>query len=154
MGTRCDFWVQIKPGMMKVKDWRGSLAWDGYPRGIEHERVGFPNFTRITRTADFLEAINVTLAKRDDFTHIHMGYPWPWTDSHLTDFSYVFNEPEHRVDVYFFGKLIPPEHVLDEPIFNPEGEKVPIFPDMTRVQNVTMGRRSGLIIVQGPSRGS
>ena len=149
MGTRCDFYVQIKPGKMRIKDWRGSLGWDGYPGGLIHEQVGNPGFFGVTRTSDFLAAIKGVFAKRDDFTHPDMGYPWPWNDSWMTDFAYVFNEPEHRVDVYFFGKLLPPEHWYDEPHFNPETEKVAIFPDMTSKQNVTLGPRSGLTVVQG-----
>jgi len=148
MGTRADFFVQIKPGTMRVKDWRGSLAWDAYPLGIEHAEVGVPGFLAIQTTREFLEAINLVFAKRDDFTHPDMGYPWPWADALLTDFAYVFNEPEHRVDVYRFGRLIPPDHVRDEPFYEVEGEKATLFPDMTSKQKVTIGKRSGLIIVQ------
>lgn len=33
MGTRADFYIEVG-NELKPKDWLGSIAWDGYPKGI------------------------------------------------------------------------------------------------------------------------
>ena len=73
-----------------------------------------------------------------------MGWPWPWEDSRMTDYAYVWNVPENRVDIYFFGRV-----GADAPS---DAEKVKFFPNMSSITNVTLGPRSGLIIMQGPKR--
>jgi len=137
MGTRADFWVQRLSGQMAISDWIGSIAWDGDLHGVEHpDAEGTPGFRDITSVHLFRQAVQ-KFAMRDDFTHPKDGWPWPWQNSWMTDYAYVFNEPENRIDIYNYG------------YFRAYGigEKVAVFPDMKSVQRITMGPRSGLIVL-------
>jgi hypothetical protein len=82
MGTRADFYI----GRGESAEWVGSVAWDGQPSGMPE-----PLLTATTK-GDFLAAVAGMADTRDDFTipSVH-GWPWPWKDSHLTDYSYAFD---------------------------------------------------------------
>ncbi len=139
MGTRADFYVSEG----KDAEWLGSIAWDGYPSNdtlfdIFHSQSEEQYRGRVT----------AMLADREsDATLPEMGWPWPWNDSRTTDYSYSFQYD--RVRASCFGK----------PWFNPlekepedtgefMGDKL-VFPDMSDIQNVTLGPRSGIILVKG-----
>jgi hypothetical protein len=83
MGTRADFY--IKEGKhLKQEDWKGSIAWDGYPDGI-------PTSLKKAKTKQgFMKALTAFLKKRDDATYPKEGWPWPWDNSGTTDYAYVF----------------------------------------------------------------
>lgn len=83
MGTRADFYV----GRGKKAEWIGSIACDGYPDGLRDTAI----FTS-TSEPGFREAVAEELAKRDDGTIPEQGWPWPWDDSHTTDYSYAFDD--------------------------------------------------------------
>lgn len=138
MGTRADFYV----GRGESAEWLGSIAWDGYPGGI-------PAAIRAAiREHVYREHVAEFLAERDDATLPEHGWPWPWDDSHLTDCVYAFDEG--RVWSEFRGRWIPadepePEEE-DEPDVRPSGI---VFPNMANRKRVTLGRRSGLIVIGG-----
>lgn len=72
--------------------------------------------------ADFRAALKEMAAERDDWTAPSDGWPWPWETSDTTDCAYVFS-----------GDKVSSRKVK--------------YPDMTSLQNVTLGKRSGLIVV-------
>lgn len=89
MGTRSDFY--IKNG--NEVEWLGSASHDGY-RWYEQNTFGY--ITTVEQFREEVEEIKMIGSwVRSD------TWPWPWDDSHLTDYSYVFENG--HVDVYIFG---------------------------------------------------
>ena len=123
MGTRADFYVNTT--------WLGSVGWDGY-LWAEKPRC---RLMRAKTPQEFKDALERLASVRNDFTDPSQGWPWPWTDSRQTDYAYVFDEDEGRVTVYQFGNRIL------------GGSKLFIFPDMSKIQKITFGPRSGVILV-------
>jgi hypothetical protein len=144
MGTRADFYL----GRGEDMRWVGSVAWDGYPSGIAQY-----GFLRAKTEEQFLEGIAAMAAERDDFTSPEMGWPWPWADSFTTDYAYAFDDgrvcvsretEDHSdwVDAAYFALTSPSEEEIS--LMRSYG---PLrYPDMTDVQNVDFGSRSGLIV--------
>ena len=134
MGTRADFYV----GKGKDAEWLGSIAWDGHPESI-------PDTLRCATTeALFRAQVAKFFAGRDDVTTPDMGWPWPWEDSRLTDYSYAF--ADGSVSASAFGN-----QWFDAEGPEPEddtGPKLDTFPDMSARKNVTFGKRSGLLILR------
>lgn len=69
----------------------------------------------------FLAALETFAKECDHWTSPADGWPWPWKTSETTDYAYVFSNS--RV-TYRKAK----------------------YPDMTSVQKVTLGKRSGLMV--------
>lgn len=136
MGTRADWYVKRENEPLTTADWIGSIAWDGYPKGVEDKDVGVPGILSLTSEWAFRQAVQ-KYAIRDDFTDPKMGWPWAWDDSTMTDFAYVFNQGVVRV--YYFGRIGKDA--------SPDAPKVDIFPDMKAIQNVAHGPRSGFIVL-------
>lgn len=132
MGTRADFYTNTKD--MK---WLGSIAWDGYPEGIEK------NILDSKTEEEYIKNVDSFLAGRDDKTLPEQGWPWPWDNSNTTDYSYSFGED--KVLASCFGSYWF-EPVEDRPDEEMDGE-YPNFPDMKDIQNVSFGKNSGVIIV-------
>lgn len=89
MGTRADFYI----GRGENAEWIGSIAWDGYPDGID-------GAVRTAKTEeDFRQAVMKFFADRDDVTLPAAGWPWPWEDSRTTDYAYAFDGGQ----VYYSG---------------------------------------------------
>ena len=130
MGTRADFYV----GKGKDAEWLGSTAFDGYYWADCADSI----IMQAASADVFRVAVNAMLRERDDATTPEQGWPWPWSDSHTTDFAYCF--ADGKVTAYCFGK----EYQKDADA-GPRGE----FPDMSDRKNVTFGHRSGMIIVGG-----
>lgn len=152
MGTRADFYV----GRGLTAEWIGSIAWDGYPEGIqprEHNKRGeFVSgrhlFDAKTKE-EFTERVNLFFEGRDDVTLPADGWPWPWENSQTTDYSYAFDDG--KVWASCFGcewfdpkaKLTDEEHeALHE---GPRGKSA-VFPQMS-TDRFTMGKRSGVIVI-------
>lgn len=142
MGTRADFYV----GRGKDAEWIGSIAWDGYPGGITPKdkpwRVGGHLFQSKT-AATFRKRLAAFFDGREDVTMPDHGWPWPWENSHTTDYSYAFDGGRVYASCYghrWFNPMRrePQEHGDDKPT---------VFPDMTNRQRVTLGKRSGVIMV-------
>lgn len=133
MGTRADFYV----GRGKDAEWLGSIAWDGYPEGIPKELL------KTKTKASFREEIETFLKARGDGTLPKDGWPWPWEDSRTTDYAYAFDKGKVWASCYG-GDWFDP--LKKEPNHDDE-EKVVDFPDMQDKQKVTLGERSGIILV-------
>jgi hypothetical protein len=108
MGTRADFYIKRAGEALISTDWVGSIAWGGYPQGIA-DRI-----LNATDASEFRMAIDE--AAEDDFTSADKGWPWPWTNSCMTNYSYVFWVEESRVIHYRYGVR-----------FNPEDDKAELF---------------------------
>jgi hypothetical protein len=120
MGTRADFY--IKEGKkLEQKDWIGSIAWDGYPSGIDTA------IKEARSSDDFKKAIAKLFKEREDVTLPEEGWPWPWDDSGTTDYAYVFNSKSSKVTW-----------------------KRMEYPDMSGIKKVKFGGKgSGLIVIGG-----
>lgn len=134
MGTRADFYI----GRGETAKWLGSIAWDGYPDGISDE-------IRNAKTEEeFRDGLVKFFSEREDVTLPAMGWPWPWDDSRTTDYAYAFDGG--KVYASCFG-----HSWFDADKEQPEYDtpKDAVFPDMKNIKNVTMGERSGVILITG-----
>lgn len=144
MGTRADFYIRTPTGL----DWQGSVAWDGYDvdeMKQEHAAQNAGNQScwdvkTATSEQAFRAALQSYFSHRDDVTLPAMGWPWPWKDSTTTDRAYVFDGD--KVLRFAWGKgIVDGDDEAEGP--EPAGG----WPNMTDKQNVTLGRRSGVIVV-------
>lgn len=131
MGTRADFYIG---NGLKAK-WLGSIAWDGYPKGI-------PNSIKsVTDKEIYREVVADFLKDREDATLPEMGWPWPWEDSSTTDYAYSLKNGKVSAS-YFGGQWFDPSKK------QPERKTGYVkFPNMRAIQKVDYGKRSGLIIL-------
>lgn len=154
MGTRADFYV----GRGLNAEWLGSIAWDGY------DIAGFKiELAKTEKT--YRKRVAAFLASRDDATLPEMGWPWPWEDSTLTDEVYAFDKGE------FWNARGYPESRWykvkngDTERFRGDADEQPrryakwqakhelaVFPNMKDKTNLTLGKRSGLIVVTAQSQ--
>ena len=133
MGTRADFYV----GKGESAEWIGSIAWDGYPDGIDRHVFA------VVIEAQYREAITEFFTTCDSATLPDKGWPWPWTDSRTTDYAYAFDDGRVWASCFgraWFDPLKPPEDHCS-------GAKTESFPDMTSRTRVTLGPRSGVIVL-------
>jgi hypothetical protein len=135
VGTRADFYV----GSGVKAEWLGSIAWDGYPDGIDAQVLGCQS------EAAFRHAVADFLANREDGTTPDKGWPWPWDDSRTTDYAYCF-ETDHA-DAYCFGRPVSMDRSNDSDD-EEERPKRADWPDMSAVKKFTMGQRSGVIVLR------
>lgn len=132
MGTRADFYI----GRGDKAEWLGSIAWDGYPNGLERQVLE-------CRTEPSFRKEVATLHTREDWTQPEQGWPWPWENSAITDYTYAFDKG--RVWASCFGGAWFRAD-KDEP--EDKGKKKSaVFPDMTSRQKTTFGKRSGVIMI-------
>ena len=139
MGTRFDCYI----GRGATAEWIGSGNFDGDPAGTPRDY----GFEKATTEADFRKAVERFLATEEWATRPEQGWPWSWKDSGMTDYAYMWDG--EQVLVSSFGHLAIPlaTHSPDAEEATEEGGEVEVFPDMTDKKNVTLGRRSGLIVI-------
>jgi hypothetical protein len=141
MGTRADFYK----GEGLNAQWIGSIAWDGYPSGLEDTGILESRTLR-----EFRDAVR-KLEKREDWTAPRDGWPWPWNDSRTTDYAYAWIRGAVRVSC--FGRPWMTASKARKLERNrkdwPKG-RAPTFPDMKTNKRVTFGARSGLMVF-GPA---
>jgi hypothetical protein len=131
MGTRADFYI----GRGEQAEWLGSIAWDGYPNGIDSKLLEAAN------EPAFKAALAPFLSSREDATLPEQGWPWPWDDSCMTDYAYAFDKD--KVYASKFGSA------WFDPIATPKEEESPpaSFPNMEKQKNVSFDpKRSGVFI--------
>ena len=150
MGTRADFYVGRGPNA----EWLGSIAWDGYDiTGVKIEEA------KTVKT--FRKRVAAFLASRDDATLPEHGWPWPWDDSTLTDEVWAFDKgqlwnahgyPEARW--YKVDKDGGSEQFRGDEDEQPERfakweakHEIAVFPNMKDKASVTLGKRSGLLVI-------
>lgn len=140
MGTRADFY--IKKAEEKELVWIASIAWDGYPDGIDE------NVLDSKTESEYIERLQKFLQPREDVTLPDRGWPWPWDDSNTTDFAYCF--VDGRVLTNHFGNGW---HVFVDGQDNDEAPRVweHEFPDMSKIKNVRRDKGYGLIVISAKS---
>jgi hypothetical protein len=139
LGTRADFYI----GKGKEAEWLGSIAWDGYPDGIDDDVLS------ATSEESYREAVTKFLTSRDDRTLPEQGWPWPWTNSRTTDYSYWFFD--NKVSTSCFGHALydplAPKPEFDEEDLRFEVEKKLECPEFSKDQMAPAGtRRSGVMV--------
>jgi hypothetical protein len=135
MGTRADFYI----GRGKDAEWLGSIAMDGYPDG---EPESYHIVEQATEEG-FRHAVTHMLDAIDHATKPEQGWPWPWDDSGTTDYAYAFDGDMVWASGFggaWFDASKP------QPQDEDDRSKVANFPDMKDRANVTMGKRSGLLV--------
>lgn len=153
MGTRADFYA----GYGENAEWIGSIAWDGYPKGIS-KAADDKTSSRIlesTTEENYREAVAQYLAHREDATAPEHGWPWPWDDSNTTDYAYCFDDGAVRI--FSFGSEVPKKFrkavltekgaLWDEWCERDSSTTDAVFPDMSKRKKVTFGKRSGLLVL-------
>jgi len=163
MGTRADFYI----GRGKNAEWIGSTAWDGSPSGMEdgcfyengnvesreakegEPTYGMPAFFEVGSEEEFRHMVTAHIEKRSDGTKPSDGWPWPWEDSGTTDYAYAWDGD--RVYISSFGRAWEDKKQYDDPDQEAPDDlpKTAVFPNMEDRQNVTLGARSGVILVGG-----
>lgn len=130
MGTRADFYVGVGPNA----EWLGSVAWDGY----EWQEKPDCSLMKAKTEEEFRSAVKLISEKRDDWTSVEQGWPWPWNDSFTTDRTYAF--VDGKTQDYNWGCL--PLEDEDE-----DTVKTVEWPNMESRKNVNYGNRSGLLFL-------
>jgi hypothetical protein len=131
MGTRADFYVG-----RDTPEWLGSIAWDGCPQGIVGAIIYAVN------EQAYRIAVKEFLAGREDGTTPDQGWPWPWDNSHATDYAYAFDGGQvWACSARFWFPATAPEPEENT------GLARAVFPDMSHLQNVAWGGRSGLLVI-------
>lgn len=156
MGTRADFYLGRDPATMT---YLGSIAWDGYPRGImvNPRRPDGPRVLLATTEGEYLAAVGALLAQCDDASiPSRDGWPWPWDDSKTTDYAYAFDGDRVYAAVFGDGWFEPtrdgrPFDFSDEDEDRELFEKLKpvVFPNMDGIKRATLGKRSGVIVLGG-----
>lgn len=134
MGTRADFYL----GRGEQAEWLGSIAWDGYPDGIDRPVL------EATTPEGFRNALVNFAATRDDWTAPEKGWPWPWDDSNTTDYAYALDEG--KVWAAGFGGTWFDATAEQPEEDDPNGVPV-VFPNMSARKATTFGKRSGIILL-------
>lgn len=135
MGTRADFYV----GAGKDAEWIGSVAFDGYKWDEQPDCA----IMQAKTAEDFRAAVAGGFKGRDDASTPEDGWPWPWATSSTTDYAYCFEDGATKS--YCFGRPIERDESGDTVDTPDRGD----WPDMKDKQQVTFGKRSGLIVLQG-----
>lgn len=145
MGTRADFYANDNG----TPRWLGSIAYDGYPKS------GNPDVYKLhdaSSQEDWIARVGVMLNKEDHATRPEQGWPWPWSDSWTSDYAYTWvegvgmvwtqnkykGETEEKYWVSAPQDEDGTEHRVPDPFE---------LPNMDHIKNVTLGGRSGLLIV-------
>jgi len=105
MGTRSDFYVMNHDGSM---EWLGSAFKDGGPQHMPTSMLLKSN--RVT----FEESVFDYLKEHDSVCKFNgQGWPWPWDDSQLTDYTYIFHVCSGKVLMSEAGgRLVDPIEIL------------------------------------------
>lgn len=131
MGTRADFYI----GTGETAEWLGSIAYDGYPDGLPEDVIK-------ASTEEGFRAEVAELAKESHWTSPEQGWPWPWNDSHTTDWAYAFKDGV-VLQSCFGCEWHDAKVALSEEQEEALKDKAADVPDMSAQKNVTLGPRSG-----------
>jgi hypothetical protein len=141
MGTRADFYKghDKKEGL----HWIGSIAWDGYPRGIPEDVL------KAGSEKEYTEAVRAHIESQQDSgsRFADQGWPWSWNDSSTTDYAYTFDEGKVYASRFGSGwfdvnedpELRGEDDFIDAFYDRVHGLDGPAFPDMRDQKRVTDG---------------
>jgi hypothetical protein len=104
-----------------------------------------PQLLAATGEPHYRSEVTKLLAARDDATLPADGWPWPWDDSGTTDYAYAFDDGKVWVSDFGHEWFVATER---EPGREDRPETV-VFPNMAAQQNITLGKRSGIIAIGG-----
>ena len=90
MGTRSDYYV-LKNNEL---EWIGSYGWDGYPDGEPKDY----KLHEVKTEQEFKNAINKMIDEKGGYKE---HWPWPWEDSSITDYFYIYYDGK----VYVNGEI-------------------------------------------------
>lgn len=138
MGTRADFY--IKKADEKELVWLASIAWDGYPDGIDD-----PDVLKAKTEKDYISLLTEFLSKRDDVTLPKEGWPWPWDTSSTTDYAYCFTGSKVLANHFGSGWYNPKAKVKEDQ--EPKIIWKHDYPNMKDIKNVRYDKGSGLIVI-------
>lgn len=136
--TRADFYV----GKGKDAEWLGSTNHDGYPDGISKSVLNSHNEKFYRQAVDeFLKADGNAIFPKD-------GWPWPWDNSKLTDFSYAFDEARVWVTPFGYGWFYAMEDIPEE--LDRDHDEVVEFPNMSSIRATPeeVLKKSGVITIR------
>jgi hypothetical protein len=104
--TGADFYI----GTGVAANWIGSIHADGYVSGIPLDILICVNPTL------YEELVVTFIQSRQDVVKTNGDkWPWPWADSRMTDYSYLFIEDLHKVAASQFGRrMFDPVKYLNE----------------------------------------
>ena len=152
MGTRADFYTakyKIDGTPYKLK-WIGSIAYDGNPDSISQRLL------KCVSIQGFKSHFKNFVKFRDDVTWPENGWPWPWDDSSITDYTYIYDDEENQIFVNaFHGEY---DKVTGSYPFVYVGcrnynirEKNYRLPNMSKLKNIAAAgtARSGVIRIGG-----
>jgi len=139
--TKADFYIMDHDGSL---EWLGSIPHDGYPDGINLKIL-------IQNTKIMFEEMVLDFLKEDGIIKDN-GDPWPWlwSDSRMTDYSYIFDTGQGKVFMTnFASNLVDPIKILqgedmigaDVGIGRP---KFPIMRDASKEETEELIKRYGL----------
>jgi hypothetical protein len=124
--TRGDFYI----GQGPESNWIGSITHDAFPQNIPLDILICINPTLYEElVVEFIEKMNGIIKTNGQ------GWPWPWHDSKLTDYSYIFEPTVDKVLASHLGED------LFDPIAIVQGEDMnnaitgfgpPIFRNMVK----------------------
>jgi hypothetical protein len=122
-----------------------------YPDGIDAQVLN------CTSEPAFRHAVADFLAGRDDATQVEMGWPWPWDDSCTTDFAYAFDSGEVFASCFAgcwlnaakYDELGTAMDESEQEVLEALTSKPAVFPNMADRKRMTLGKRSGLIVLTG-----
>jgi hypothetical protein len=117
MGTRADFYVAHSETDL---EWLGSIGWDGY----DVDDIGTSEDKQ-----DFRQRVSRFLDSRKDATMPANGWPWPWRDSRLTDYAYVW--VDGKGVIYRYGDDYPMSNT-DRTSYIPDDGKCDAYVAMKR----------------------
>lgn len=170
MATRADFYVKND-----TVRYLGSIAFDGYSIGEKIDLNSFSPNKIGSRSEDYLEylirnckneqeyinLVNEFLTKRDDgsIAEIH-GFPFPWSNSKLTDCVYLFDaETNKLLKMYDYigdyeDHLTPGLFIaVDSYDCDTDGNEIELdkikilLPDLTEIKKPAMGTKRDSIIM-------
>jgi hypothetical protein len=141
MGTRADFYV----GRGTQAEWIGSIAFDGYPSGIDKQVLN------CTGTEAFRHAVAHFLSGQRSRSLPADGWPWPWPTSATTDYAYAIDGDAVWASCFGGAWFDPTKEPLeDDDEIDDRNSRGPlaVFPDMSKIpRRSLLGPHSGLIVL-------
>lgn len=143
MGTRADFYVGLAP---QQGDYLGSIAFDG----------GEIDECAISRTEEeWRAAVRRFIAARSHGSFPERdGWPWPWNTSATSDCAYTFADGRVFAAIHSPEIWVPLDDLVaannsddQDAAYDALTGPLARFPDMSSVKRVTLGDRSGLIVM-------
>lgn len=93
MGTKADFYIKRGDDL----EWQGSIEWDARIDELPQELL------QSSSEYEFQEHLQTLLSKRAGAKRPEQGWPWYWSTSKQTDYSYIMWEQKGSVFITTFN---------------------------------------------------